>query len=122
MGASWSALGVLRGASGTPKGASRTSRGGSWELQGRPLKRLGVLRGCLREALGSFCELRGRIGSKHVENTEFFLSFSMVFEAPGSLKSTKKLSKRQQKRLGGLFLRLGGLLLSKRASVEHVGG
>ena len=36
----------------------------------------------------------------------------MVFEVLGSLKSTKKLPKRQQKRLGGLFLRLGGLLLS----------
>ena len=44
MGASRSALGVLRGASGAPKGASGTSRGGSWELQGRPLKRLEVLR------------------------------------------------------------------------------
>ena len=71
MGASRSALGVLRGASGAPKGASGTSRGGSWELQGRPLKRLGVLRGCLREALGSFCELRGRIGSKNAETIEF---------------------------------------------------
>ena len=54
MGASRSALGVLRGASGAPKGASGTSRGGSWELQGRPLKRLGMLRACLGAALGSF--------------------------------------------------------------------
>ena len=71
MGASWNALGVLRGASEAPKGASGTSRGGSWELQGRPLKRLGVLRGCLGEALGSFCELRGRIGSENAETIEF---------------------------------------------------
>ena len=70
MGASRSALGVLRGAYGVPKGASGMSPGGSWELQGRPLKRLEVLRGCLREALGSFCELRGRIGSKNTENIE----------------------------------------------------
>ena len=73
MGASRSALGVLRGASGAPKGASGTSRGGSWELQGRPLKRLGVLRECLGEALGSFCELRGRIGSKSAEHMELLV-------------------------------------------------
>ena len=73
MGASRSALGVLRGASGAPKGASGTSRGGSWELQGRPLKRLGVLRGCLREALESFRELRGHIGSKNTETMELFV-------------------------------------------------
>ena len=68
---------MLRGVSGAPKGASGTSPGGSWELQGRPLKRLGVLRGCLREALGSFCELRGRIGSENAETIEFtvFLRF-----------------------------------------------
>ena len=64
---------MLRGASGEPKGASGTSPGGSRELQGRPLKRLGVLRGCLREALGSFCELRGRIGSKNDETMEFIV-------------------------------------------------
>ena len=64
---------MLRGASGAPKGASGTSRGGSWELQGHPLKCLGVLRGCLREALGSFCELRGRIGSENAENMEFIV-------------------------------------------------
>ena len=83
---------MLRGASGAPKGASGTSRGGSWELQGRPLKRLGVLRGCLREALGSFCELRGRIGSKNTETIELlvFPRFSMVFEVLGSLKSAEK--------------------------------
>ena len=74
MEASWSALGVLRGASGAPKGASGTSRGGSWELQGHPLKRLGVLRECLGEALGSFWELRGRIGSKNAETMEFIVS------------------------------------------------
>ena len=45
-------------------------------------------------------------------NYSYFLGFSLVFEVLGSLKSKKKLSKRQQKRLGGLFLRLGGLLLS----------
>ena len=45
-------------------------------------------------------------------NYWYFLGFSLVFEVLGSLKSKKKLSKRQQKRLGGLFLRLGGLLLS----------
>ena len=73
MEASWSALGVLRGASGAPKGVSGTSRGGSWELQGRPLKRLGVLWGCLGEALGSFCELRGLIGSKDPETMEFLV-------------------------------------------------
>ena len=73
MEASWSALGVLQGASGAPKGASGTSRGGAWELQGRPLKRLGVLRGCLWEAFGSFCELRGRIGSKNAETMEFMV-------------------------------------------------
>ena len=109
---------MLRGASGAPKGASGMSRGDSWELQGRPLKRLGVLRGCLGEALGCFCKLRGRIGSKNAETTEFivllrfYLGFSMVCEVPGPLKSSKNRSKRQQKRLGGLFLRLGGLLLS----------
>ena len=74
MGVSRSALGVLRGASGAPKGASGTSRGGSWELQGRPLKRLGMLRGCLEEALGSFCELRGRIGSTNAETMESLVS------------------------------------------------
>ena len=81
MGASRSALGVLRGASGAPKGASGTSPGGSWELQGRPLKRLGVLQGCLREALGSFWELRGRIGNQNAEHMEFlvFPWFSHVF-------------------------------------------
>ena len=47
-----------------------------------------------------------------LRNYWYFLGFGMMFEVPGSLKSTKKLSKRQQKRLGGLFLRLGGLLLS----------
>ena len=73
MGASWSALEMLRGASWAPKGASGTSPGGSWELQGRPLKRLGVLRGCLREALGSFCELRRRIGSKNAETIELLV-------------------------------------------------
>ena len=73
MGASRRALGVLRGASGAPKGASGTSRGGSWELQGLPLKRLGVLWGCLGEALGSFCELRGRIGSKNAETIELLV-------------------------------------------------
>ena len=73
MGASWSALGVLQGASAAPKGASGTSRVGSWELQGLPRKRLGVLRGCLRDALGSFCELRGRIGSKNAETIEFLV-------------------------------------------------
>ena len=114
---------MLRGASGAPKGASGTSRGGSWELQGRPLKRLGVLRGCLRKALGSFCELRGCIGSKDAETMEFlvFPRFSMVFEVLGSLKSSKKLSKRQQKRLGGLFLRLGGLLLSMLEAKASLG-
>ena len=61
---------MLRGASGALKGGSGTSRGGSWELHGRPLKRLGVLRECLGEALGSFCELRGRIGSKKAEHME----------------------------------------------------
>ena len=45
-------------------------------------------------------------------NSQYLLGFSMVFEVLGSLKSAKKLSERQQKRLGGLFLRLGGLLLS----------
>ena len=81
MGASRSALGVLLGASGAPKGASGTSRGGSWELQGRPLKRLGMLPGCLGEAFGSCCELQGRIGSKRIENTEFtvFPRFSHGF-------------------------------------------
>ena len=69
---------MLRGASGAPKGASGTSRGGSWELQGRPLKRLEVLRGCLREALVSFCELRGRIGSKNAEHMEF-MEFQMFW-------------------------------------------
>ena len=64
---------MLRGASGAPKGASGTSRGGSWELQGRPLKRLGVLQGCLREALGSFCELGGRPGSENAEHMEFLV-------------------------------------------------
>ena len=64
----------LLGASGAPKGASRTSQGVYWELQGRPLKRLGVLRRCLREVFGSFCVLRGRIGSKSTENME-----SLVF-------------------------------------------
>ena len=114
---------MLRGASGAPKGASGTSRGGSWELQGRPLKRLGVLRGCLREALGSFCELRGRIGSKisKILNSQYFLRFCMVVEVLGSLKSPKKLSKRQQKRLGGLFLRLGGLLLSMLEAKASLG-
>ena len=73
MEASWSALGVLRGASGAPKGASGTSRGGSWELQARPLQRLGMLRACLGEALGSFWELRGRIGSKNAETMEFLV-------------------------------------------------
>ena len=88
MGASRSALGVLRGASGAPKGAAGTSRGGSWELQGRPLKRLGVLRECLREALGSFCDLRGRIGSNNAENTEFivFLRFWHGCRSPGLSK------------------------------------
>ncbi len=62
---------MLRGASGAPKGASGTSRGTSWDLQGRPLKRLGVLRRCLREALGSFRVLQGRIGSKNAETMEF---------------------------------------------------
>ena len=110
---------MLRGASGAPKGASGTSRGGSWELQGRPLKRLGVLRGCLREALGSFCELRGRIGSKSAETMELLVC--MVFEVLGSLNSMEKLSKRQQKRLGGLFLRLGGLLLSMLEAKASLG-
>ena len=64
---------MLRGASGAPKGASGTSPGGSWKLQGRSLKPLGVLWGCLREALGSFCELRGRIGSKTAEHMEFLV-------------------------------------------------
>ena len=73
MGASRCALGMLRGASGAPKDASGTSPGGSWELQGRPLKRLGVLRECLGEALGTFCELRGRIGSKNAETIEFLV-------------------------------------------------
>ena len=45
----------------------------------------------------------------------------MVFEVLGSLKSTKKLSKRQQKRLGGLFLRLGGLLLSMLEAKASLG-
>ena len=45
-------------------------------------------------------------------NYSYFLGFSTVFEVLGSLKSTKKLSKRQLKRLGGLFMGLGGLLLS----------
>ena len=105
---------MLREASGAPKGALGTSRGGSWELQGRPLKRLGMLRACLGEALGSFWELRGRIGSKSTETMEFlvFPRFWIGFEVLGSLKSSKKLSERQQKRLGGLFLRLGGLSLS----------
>ena len=68
---------VLWGASGEPKGGSGTSQGASWELQGLPLKRLGVLQRCLSEALGRFCMLRGRIGSKIAETTEFlvFLKF-----------------------------------------------
>ena len=45
----------------------------------------------------------------------------MVFEVLGSLKSAKKLSKRQQKRLGGLFLRLGGLLLSMLEAKASLG-
>ena len=52
MGASRSALGVLRGASGAPKGASGTSREGSCELQGRALKRLGVLWGVSQGGFG----------------------------------------------------------------------
>ena len=105
---------MLRGASGAPKGASGTSLGGSWELQARPLKRLGVPRGRIREALGSFTSSEDALEAKvlKLRSSWYFQGFSMVFEVPGSLKSAKKLSKRQQKRLGGLFLRLGGLLLS----------
>ena len=58
--------GCFWGAFGAPKGALETSRGGPWtpwKLQGRPRKALGVLRECLGEALGSFLELRGRVGS-----------------------------------------------------------
>ena len=79
---------MLRGASGVLKDASGMSPGGFWELQGRPLKRLGVFRGCLREALGSFCALRGRIGSTNVENMEFmvFYRFYTFFEVLGSPK------------------------------------
>ena len=64
---------VLRGASGAPKGASGRSWGGSWELQGHPLKRLGVLRRCLMETFGSFFVFRGRIGSKNAEIKELIV-------------------------------------------------
>ena len=102
---------MLRGASGAPKGASGTSRGGSWELQGRPLKRLGGASGRL---WGAFASSEDPSEAKMLKlwNSYYFPGFSLVFEALGSLKSSKKLSERQQKRLGGLFLRLGGLLLS----------
>ena len=92
MGASRSALGVLWGASGAPKGASGMSRGGSWELQGRPLMRLGMLRASLGEALGSFWELRGRIGSKNAETMEFLVvpRFLYVFRGPGLSKIDEK--------------------------------
>ena len=56
-----------------------------------------------------------------LRNSLYFLGFSMVFEVLGSLKSAKKLSKRQQKRLGGLFLRLGGLLLSMLEAKASLG-
>ena len=46
----------------------------------------------------------------------------MVFEVLGSLKSAEKLSKRQQKRLGGLFLRLGGLSLNMLEAKASLGG
>ena len=105
---------MLRGASGAPKGASGTSRGGSWELQGRPLKRLGVLQGVSGRLWGAFASSEDASEAKMLKlwNSLYFLGFGLVFEVLGSLTSTKKLSKRQQKRLGGLFLRLGGLLLS----------
>ena len=54
-------------------------------------------------------------------NSWYFLGFRTVFEVLGSLKSSKKLSKRQQKRLGGLFLRLGGLLLSMLEAKASLG-
>ena len=54
-------------------------------------------------------------------NSWYFLGLSLFFEVLGSLKSKKKLSKRQQKRLGGLFLRLGGLLLSMLEAKASLG-
>ena len=54
-------------------------------------------------------------------NSQYFLGFSVVFEALGSPKPTRILSKRQQKRLGGLFLRLGGLLLSMLEAKASLG-
>ena len=54
-------------------------------------------------------------------NSSYFLGFSLVFEVLGSLKSAEKLSKRQQKRLGGLFMRLGGLLLSMLEAKASLG-
>ena len=48
----------------------------------------------------------------NILNSQYFQGFGMVFEVAGTSKSWKKQSKRQQKRLGVLFLRLGGLLLS----------
>ena len=54
-------------------------------------------------------------------NSWYFLGFSLVFEVVGSLKSWKKLSQRQQKRLGGLFLRLGGLSLSMLEAKASLG-
>ena len=88
---------MLRGASGAPKGASGTSRGGSWELQGRPLKRLGVLRGCLREAWGAFASSEDASEAKMLKlwNSQYFRGFSIVFEVLGSPKSSKNLSKRR---------------------------
>ena len=53
--------------------------------------------------------------------SRYFLGFSIVFKVLGSLKYAKKLSKRQQKRLGGLFLRLGGLLLSMLEAKASLG-
>ena len=55
-------------------GVSRVSQGGSLELPGRPGERLGVLRGGLGEAFGTFGALRRGAGSGNgvnIEITEF---------------------------------------------------
>ena len=114
---------MLRGASGAPKGASGTSRGGSWELQGRPLKRLGCFGGASGRLWGALASSEDASEAKVLKilNSSYFPGFSLVFEVLGSLKSTEKLPKRQQKRLGGLFLRLGGLLLSMLEAKASLG-
>ena len=62
-------------------GVSRVSQGGSRELPGRPGDCLGVLRGALGEAFGTFGALRGGVGSGNGVNMEIveLLKFRLGF-------------------------------------------